>query len=215
MIEAKAQSFSEVDFAIESWTGPQAVSNLLAQAAREILGEVDARNMLALGHAITFRTLVDGAVSEAIERVRPDGVIDRVYDVMPLVLMQLGEMLWQHSPVKTGRYRASHRLLADGEEIAEVTAGWSLPHLPAGINEFVFVPTVPYARPIEGGWSKQAPDGVYQVVAAMGAQSFSGFARISFDYRELSGVDESSVEQDARPTSPRDLRQPVIIVQPV
>jgi hypothetical protein len=153
--------------------------------------------------------------TEQLDRVRADGVIVRVYDALPLVLMQIGALLWQHSPFRSGRYQQSHRLLADGAEIAIVREGWQLPALPRGVKEFVFIPVVPYARRIERGWSRQTPDGVYQVVATMAKASFNRLAKISFGYRGLAGSPESAVERAARPHAPRDLRQPVVIVQPL
>lgn len=215
MIEAKVQPIRrELDVAIASWLGPEARADVLVEHAREILDETDARNREALGQDVPHRTIVDGLPSEALERVRADGVIVRTYDVLPILLMEVGRLLWIHSPVKSGEYQRSHRLLADGEEIAEVTEGWSLPALPSGVRELVFAPTVPYARPIERGWSKKAPDGVYQVVAVMSKSVFGRFAKISFGYREILGIAESRTERKARPGKPRDMRQPVIIIQP-
>lgn len=215
MITAKLDPIArDLRVALDDWLGPDARAQALADQARAVLAETDARNAAALGQDVAHETFVDGVKTEALDRVRADGVIVRVYDAMPLVLMQIGALLWQHSPVKSGRYQQSHRLLADGDEIARVREGWTLPALPRGVREFVFVPTVPYARRIERGWSKQAPDGVYQVIAAMAKQNFGRLAKISFGYRELVGVQESKVERAARPHAPRDLRQPAIIVQP-
>lgn len=215
MITVKLQPIRrDLDVAIQSWMGPQARADILAQHAREILQETDARNAAALGQDIPHQTIVDGAKTESLEGVHPDGVIVRTYDVMPIMLMQIGSMLWKHSPYRTGEYRRSHRLLADGSEIAEVREGWQLPSLPSSAREFIFVPIVRYARPLEKGWSKQAPDGVYHVVAVMAKQAFGRFAKISFDYREIVGTAESKVERRQRPGKPRDLRQPVIVIQP-
>ena len=205
----------DLELALDAWLGPDARSDLLVEVARDVFTETEARNLAVLGQAVSFVTTVDGIVTAALDRVRPDGVITRSYDVMPILLMEIGDLLWRHSPVKTGRYQRSHRLMADSAEIAEVREGWSLPSLPAGIREFMFAPIVPYARPIEEGWSSQAPDGVYQVVATMAGASYSGFAKISFGYREIPGLEESRRERHARPGSPRDLRQPVIIIEPI
>jgi hypothetical protein len=216
MIEAKIQPIRrDLDIAFQSWLGPEARADILIDTARGILAETDAQNASALGQNIPHETFVDGVRTEAIERVHADGVIVRTYDLMPLVLMEIGHLLWTHSPYLTGRYQKSHRLLADGVEIAKVTDGWSLPALPTGVREFSFIPTVDYARPIERGWSKKAPDGVYQVVTVMpSVTAFSRYAKISFGYRELAGMAESKRERKARPGAPRDMRQPVIIVRP-
>jgi hypothetical protein len=215
MIQARVQPIRrDLDVAIASWLGPEARADMLVQEARIIFAETDAHNAAALGQDLPKETIVDGIRGAAIERVRPDGVIVRTYDVLPIAFMQIGQLLWAHSPVKSGTYQRSHRLLADGEEIAEVREGWTLPSLPQGVREFWFAPTVDYARPLERGWSKQAPDGVYQVVGAMAKTAFGKFAKISFGYRSIAGLQESKRERNARPGKPRDLRQPVIIIQP-
>jgi hypothetical protein len=215
MITAKVDPIrKDLGIALADWLGPAERADVLAQHARQIFAEVDARNAAALGRVVPHETIVDGIRNAAIERVRPDGVIVRTYDVLPIAFMEIGKLLWTHSPVKSGNYQKSHRLLADGNEIAEVTQGWQLPSLPAGVKEFLFAPIAAYARPIERGWSKKAPDGVYQVVAVMAKSAFGRFARISFGYREIIGLQESKTEQKARPGKPRDLRQPVIIINP-
>jgi hypothetical protein len=215
MIEAKIQPIRrDLDVAIQSWLGPAARAEILIETARDVLRNIDAQNDAAAGQHVPHETFVDGSKTETIESVHAEGVIVRTYDLMPLILMEIGGLLWKYSPVLSGRYQKSHRLFADGDEIAKVTEGWSVPSLPAGVRELSFVPTVNYARPIERGWSKKAPDGVYQVIAAMAKTSFGKFAKISFGYRELGGLWESKTEQKARPHSPRDMRQPAIIILP-
>lgn len=198
---------------------PPAQSELLAEAARKIFATTDAVNEQAMGQIVPFTTFVDGRISEAFERVRRDGAIVRVYDLMPIALQEIGNMLWEFSPVKSGAYQQSHRLLADGSEVAEVAEGWAVPSIPPGVRELVFVPTVEYARlmePDDGGsaWSSQAPDGVYHAVAQLMQDSFKRLGSLSFGYRELAGYEETTPERRARPNSPRDLRQPALIIVP-
>src|SRR5262245_50466974 len=121
MIDARIQPIGkELEVAIASWLGPDARAGALVEEAREIFTETDAVNAAALGQVVPFRTIVDGVLSAALERVKPDGVIVRSYDLLPIMFMQIGQLLWDHSPVKTGAYQRSHRLLADGEQIAQV-----------------------------------------------------------------------------------------------
>lgn len=204
----------ELSIAFNRVLGPDARAAVLAQQARRILSEADQRNAAALGQAPEHRTFVDGAATEAIERVRAEGVVVRTYDVIGVALIEIGNMLWTHSPVRSGHYQRSHVLLADGDEIAIVRSGWELPPLQPLVREFTFSPEVDYARPIERGWSKKAPDGVYQVVAELAKQSYGRLARIEFGYREVIGIDESRKERSVRPNAPRNLRNPAIIVRP-
>lgn len=209
----------DLDLAFDGWVGADARSRMLADAARVIFAAVDAINAAAMGRPVDARNFVDGTRSDDLNRVRPDGVIVRVYDVLPAALVEIGDLLWVHSPVLTGRYQRSHRLLADGVEIAVVSEGWAPPQIPQGTRELVFIPTVPYARllePVDGrrSISLKAPDGVYHVIAELMRPALSPLAQISFGYRELVGTDESEPEQRARPGHPRDLRQPALIIVP-
>ncbi len=190
-------------------------AQIVADEARDAFAEAEAINART-GLAIEFWTSIDGVRSTALDRVRTDVVIHRSYDLMPLVLTMIGHMLWQHSPVKTGRYQQSHWLMVDGDAVAFVSDGDFVPKLPEGAAEFGFVPTVRYARALEYGHSKQAPDGVYQVVAAIAAETFSGLASVAFGWSEnTSGLEETVIEQRARPGAPRDLRNPAIFVRPI
>jgi hypothetical protein len=184
MISATVQPFNIA--ALESLTGPAAQARLLADAAADILKQTDAINEAALGGKPVSVTTVDGSQNDDISRVRPNGTIDRTYDVMPAVLKQIGDWLWQHSPVRTGRYRRSHQLVAGGSVVAEVDGPDWDPPAQLSAESFTFASTVDYAEDIEPhdgkpGESRQAPDGVYQVIAAMASDAFGTLATISFD----------------------------------
>lgn len=198
---------------------PSAQAQFLAEAAAKIFAVADTVNADAMGQVVPSSTYVDGRETSELQTVRADGSIVRVWHLLPLALVEIGNLIWQHSPVRTGAYQWSHALLADGVEIAVVHEGWEPPAIPAGVRELVFVSTVPYARLIEpvdgrGAWSSQAPDGVYHAIAALFGPSFSRLGTLSFGYRELAGVDETIQERRARPGAPRDLRQPAIIIVP-
>ncbi|MBW7965315.1 hypothetical protein [Bradyrhizobium sp. BR 10261] len=189
MITAIIQRF-DVEGELQALAGPDVRAQILADAARDILVQTDAENAAAIGTAIPHRTVVDGVPTEDLERVHAEGLIARTYDLMPAVLLQIGNWLWQHSPVRSGRYQHSHRLEADGEGIAAVTEGWSLPGLSPNLKEFTFLSTVHYAPLIEPhgdepGESRQAPDGVYQVIALLAKEMFAGIATITFEYRGI------------------------------
>jgi hypothetical protein len=119
---------------------------------------------------------VDGRKGAALESVKPDGIIVTEFSLIDDVLEWIGDMLVKGSPVKTGRYSESHILFADG---VEVEPGAALPEA----EEYVYLNVQPYARKIERGLSPQAPDGVYEGVAAMARSRFSNIARIRFTFR--------------------------------
>lgn len=218
MIRGRVQTFGRELDVVASGTAAQR-SRILASEARRALHDAQERNIAAVGAVIPHETIVDGVRDASEDRVRPDGVIAYVFDAIPLVLAYIAEQLWLHSPYLTGRYQQSHRLLADGAEVARITQSMATaPVLAAATartaGEWVFVPTVPYARKIERGWAKKAPDGVYQVVATLAAARSAGLARVQFGWRSVVGMLESAVERRARPGKPRDMRQPAIIVTP-
>jgi hypothetical protein len=97
--------------------------------------------------------------------------------------------------VLTGRYRASHTLFADGEEVA---IGDTVP--PA--SEYVFMSPLPYARKLE------RLDGIYELVAAQARARFGNIARIDFSYRTAIG----SAIIGGRIGNRSDQRNPAIIV---
>jgi len=134
-------------------------------------------------------TTVDGRREAAPESVRPDGVIVFEFELVLEALSWIARELRQYSPTRSGHYAGSHILLADG---IEVDAG-----NPPPAHSYEFVPTVLYAGKIERGLSSQAPDGVYQVVAALAARRFGNQARVDFTYASVGGQ-----------------RQPAIVVTP-
>jgi hypothetical protein len=75
-------------------------------------------------------------------------------------------------------------LFVNGAEVDELADGFK-------ISEVVFIPTVPYARPIEAGESKQAQvprEGVYHAVATLARARFGRVAKIDFAWRGVSGL---------------------------
>lgn len=95
------------------------------------------------------------------------------------------ELLGQHSPYKSGRYMHSHVIFADGTLVEDLT---QIPDM-AGVYEFLFVNTLPYARKIEQGESAMAPNGVYEVVAQEAKERYGSTCIIDFiDYTGTYGV---------------------------
>lgn len=154
-----------------------ATSALIAQFAEEQLAETKAINTEALGHTSPYRQFVDGVQNAALIRVKPDGTIVFEFDLVLDLFSWIWAILKSVSPVLSGRYAASHEFYADGA-LAD-------PDEPPVGKVFQFVSSVPYAGKIEGedgtSDSKQAPNGVYQVVAAMAAKRFPN-AAIEFAY---------------------------------
>lgn len=182
---------------------PEAQRAMLASFAREELGKAQAINRRALGYDPTYDTFVDGRRGAALESVHPNGTILFAFDLLDDLFAWIGEQLVLHAPVLTGRYQRSFRFYADGREInpgAEVPAA----------REYYFISSVPYARKIERGHSSQAPNGVFEVVAALARSRFGNLANIRFSYRtpEASTADTPK----ARRAADRENRSPAIVI---
>lgn len=174
---------------------PAAQSKLIADFARETLAEAQTQNRQALGRDTPHKAFVDGRADAALDSVKPDGRIVFEFELVNDIFAWIGEQLVLHSPVLTGLYRNSHHFYADG---VEIEAG---PTDPPDAQEYAFVNALSYARKIERGLSDQAPDGVYEAVAALANRRFGNMARIRFSYRTVVGS-----AKDA------DTRRPAIII---
>ena len=199
-IRTRIQPISrDIEVMIAQDLSPQARSQHLADVARQGLVDAKAVNRSVFGRETPHETFVDGAKTDNIDGVKPDGRIAFEFSLFGEVLDWIGNELVMNSPILTGQYARSHILLADGVEIEPGS-------VPEDAREYVFVNTVPYARKIERGLSPQAPDGVYQAIAAVAARRFGNIARISFSYRSLlEGLSASRAERTAS-------RQPAILV---
>lgn len=201
----------DIALIIDQELSPEARSAFLAEYAEEQIAEVRADNARVLGTVPAYETIVDGRRGAMPATVKPSGVIVAEYDLLLEMFAWIGAQLVTHSPRRSGRYAASHILLADG---VEIDPNGAIP--PAA--EYVFLSAQPYARKIEMGLSAQAPDGVYQAVTAVANRRFGNIARALFGYRELSSgaVSAWAAGRFARSASQASarLRQPAIIIRP-
>lgn len=168
----------DISVIIDGLLSPEAQSAAFAGFAQERLVEAQAINTQALGFLPPHDQFVDGRKDAPLETVRPNGLIVFEFELLPDIFRWVGDQLVRSSPRKSGRYADSHLFLADG---VIVPAGAPVPKA----DEYTFVNTQPYARKIDRGLSNQAPDGVYQVVAAMAAGRFGNMASILFGYTPL------------------------------
>jgi hypothetical protein len=153
---------------------PQAQNKALIEFAREQIDLAVEEDKSALGRVPSYVTFINGAIG-APEQFRLNSVLTVEFDLVEDVLTWIAEELRRTSPVRTGRYQASHKLYADGREVDPE-------HVPAA-SEYVFINELPYAHKIETGESQLAPKGVYELVAGKAAQRFGNMARIRFSYR--------------------------------
>lgn len=190
-----------IDVMVRRDLAPAARQKIIADVARQGLAESQEINRRALGRVPEHETFVDGRKGAALESVNPDrGTIAFTFTLLGDMFGWIDLQLIRHSPALTGQYRRSHVLLADGASVDPDNP-------PAAAREYAYVNTLAYARKIEGvgerkPQSSQAPEGVYDVVAALASARFGNLAKIHFAYRALTGA--------AKGVS----RQPAIIVVP-
>ena len=159
---------------------PAAQNKALVAFAREQISLAVEQDKSALGRDPAYVTLIDGAVA-ALETFALGRVLTVEFELIEDALNWIAEELYRVSPARTGRYRSSNNLYADGSRVDP-------DHVPAA-SEYVFVNELPYAHKIEIGESPMAPQGVFELVAAKAAQRFDNTARIRFGYRSpISGV---------------------------
>jgi hypothetical protein len=205
---------------------PEAQSLAFAAAARTALAEAQEINRAALGRVPPHETVVDGRAGAPLESVRPGGTIafTFVFHELEEVFVWIWAQLAKHAPVRTGRFSTSFVFLADGVEVA---SPFNVPEA----GEYFFSNVQPYTRKIERGLSPQAPNGVFEAVAAMAASRFGkrigNMATIRFSYRSLLGGPisqwaagtrlQSHSPSRNRPGAARQdwlTRQPAIIITP-
>jgi hypothetical protein len=170
----------DIAFILSEDLSPEAQSHALARFARREIHAAQDQNAAAMGLRPDYEVTVDGRRHAPIEDVRPDGTVVAEFDLLLDLFTWIGAQLVINSPRLSGRYAESHVFFVDGNETQ--LSGI----VPAG-SEYAFVNVQPYARKIERGLSSQAPDGVYQAVAAVAARRFGNVARIRFSYRSLTG----------------------------
>lgn len=167
-----------------------------AVAAREIaalviseIATMDAVYLRIVGHVVRKLITVDGQAGRDLALVQPDGgEIDVEWDVVSDVLIWIGQMLRDRSPILSGKYREGHTLYADDEV---VLIGAAIP--PA--TRYTFINLQPYAHKIEIGKTNsgrdfviQVPNRIYERTAIDANARFGNIARITFDYEPTSYV---------------------------
>lgn len=169
----------DVEFFIANLRGP-AAGLAFREYANQTLEEAKQINKSVLGRVPPFQVFVNGSKTggsiPAALKISDTILVE--FEFVTEALVWISQQLEKFSPVKSGRYKRNHIVLADGVEI-EVSAQIPL------AEEYVFTNIVPYARKIERGASSEAPNGVYQAVAALARGRFGNLARITFSYRTV------------------------------
>jgi hypothetical protein len=163
-----------------------------------------AKVMTTSPRPVSFKRFVDGRAGALEESVKPNGVIFYQYPRLDLVAQYAMEVLFQLSPVLTGRYRISHTLFLNG------TAVKNLKDLKAG-DEVTISNPQPYSRKIEvGAMQMRVPgtDHVYEQAKRKVQARYGNIAAVQFTFR---GFVPGAV-LPGRAGNKADLRYPVLIL---
>jgi hypothetical protein len=149
---------------IDHELSPKAQSRALADFAREQLREAENVNATALGFVPAHHVKVDGTNDASEDNVKPDGLIVYTFDLHADALSWIIDELRQFAPILSGLFKESFELFVDGA-LADLDQ-----EIPEG-RQFIFMSPLAYAGKIEGEnkapESEQAPDGVFEAVAAL------------------------------------------------
>lgn len=195
------------------------VRTLAATYAAQAIAEIDAANRSILGRVPPPIITVDGRRGADLSRVDlTRGIIVADWAVIDDVLIWIGETLRERSPMRSGRYRDSHTLFADG---VEIELGAQVPQA----GEYVFLNPQPYARKIEIGRTRsgrafviQVQNRIYERTAADARARFGNVVTIMETYRAPLGgallkyVPIRGAASRIASSTERDLRVPAIVV---
>lgn len=146
----------------------QTIPRLTAELARRKVAEIEPRQ------GKPYQVFVDGRQGAPLDSVRSGGNIRfRFLDMGP-ALDAIWVRLIEGSPVGPERgqphYYQVHWLIVDGAWVEVPEAAAAMPIRAQSVCQFVNAR--PYARRLEFGWSMQAPDGVYELVALWAEREF-------------------------------------------
>lgn len=195
----------------------ETIAREFARMASEDIAQVDRENAFAAGHKLPMTTMVDGVEKAPLPAsVDLDSTITARWEIGVAAVDYAWTLLQSAGPMKTGAYRKSHRLYADGREV-------EAPEETIGAREVMILSIVPYARKIERGKGGYAPGAIYQAVAAMAAARYSNAARIKYTHAEPPGAAgpldawarshaaQAGSARKQRAQLAKDRRQPAII----
>ena len=156
---------------------PAAIAVKLAAVARRALAEA-----IRSGEApSTYERVVNGRVGAPEDSVVPPGPIVYRFNWLGPVAVYALEFLRARSPVRAGRYRESHFVMANGRKTAPES-------IPPGA-ELIVTNDRPYARKIQVGAMKMSvPPGIYEDARQAVQRRFGRIVRVDLRFVSLAGA---------------------------
>lgn len=193
-----------------------AKSNLLGPARRQLMvatavaarDQALATDTAILGHPPAVTQIVDGRQGAPLESVKPGGTIVFLFAVgAPLLAAAFDlaiETAMRLSPVLTGRFRESFRMLINGQQ-RDAEAGAPVVLAEGDLVEITNLQ--PYARKLEKGASHAAPNGIFEVAATVVRARYGGVVNVEFAYERFPGFGAGSTRGGGRPSRKSDVRR--------
>lgn len=181
------------------------------RVARREFHEINDHNARIMGVEPQVRRIVDGILGKKLEAVNQNGFVTWQWGVHLQIVDEALTLLIQHSPIEQVatdqvHYKDHHKLLVNDVEVK--------PPVEVGVNDIVkIVNLLPYARRIEHGWSPQASDGVYELVAEILRQKYGKLYDIDFDWEDYFGG-TSIPGKEWRPKKLSQIRYPTLTIAP-
>lgn len=169
----------DIDLFLKEELGPQARSKIIAQFARSELRKGQEQNRRVLGRTPPHETFVDSVPGAIEESVKPDGRIVYQFELISDALSWIDQQLQIHAPEKSGRFKRGFVFFADGTQAD--------PDSPPPAKVYTFTNREPYTRKIERGLSPQAPDGVFEAIAALARRKYGNIVKVSYTFATISG----------------------------
>lgn len=207
--------------AVKERFSPEALGKMIAQQASALAREVEDGHRQQVGTTFPRTQIVDGVIGGSLDSGRR--VIVFRWSITPFVVRWVIDELRRRSPVLTGKYRDSYRLMINGQEVDRANFQQFGPD-----DEIAIASLLPYSRKIEIGRSRMAPQGVYEVTAEAARIKFGrgrqAAVEIEFTYREYAGYDaglpgrvksgSDKRRRKTKSTSAAQRRFPTIIIRP-
>jgi hypothetical protein len=211
---ARTSAFArQIDIVNSQLRGP-ARQALMVQAAKSAFGAAQAQNHAVLGHDAPFVQIVDGGHGAPLESVKAGGTIVYLFAVGAVTLNTCVdvaiELILGLSPVKSGQFRDRNLFMVNGIETSadreiNATAGGTIELRDTDVVSLTNL--LPYARKIEKGESLQAPNGVYEAVAAVLRARYGNLLNIRFSYEVYPGYEVGSSRNGGNLVSRKDLHR--------
>lgn len=181
------------------------------RVAKNEFNRVNEHNKRIMGVDPQVRQIVDGILGKSLEAVNQNGVVVWQWGIHLQIIDEAYTLILYHSPIEQVEtdpihYKDYHKLLVNGQEVH--------PPVEIGVNDVVKITNLlPYARRIERGWSPQAPDGVYALVAEILREKYGKLFDIEFDYEDYFGGTHIP-GKEWKPKKLSQIRYPTLIIAP-